>query len=158
MDKVAQLETIEKLAKPVVESLGYRLIEREFAMEAGRLILRIYIDREGGVTLEDCSTVSRNLSAQLDVEDPVPGKYDLEVSSPGIERPLRYLEDFKRHTGETIKLRTKEPINNRQNYRGTLTNADAQNIYMTIDGTEFTIPFSALLKARIIKEWNPPQK
>lgn len=169
MDKIAQLETIENFAKPVVESLGYRLIEREFVVENGRLILRLYIDklqpqsgvegalpapvitRDSGVTLDDCSTVSRNLSAQLDVEDPIPGKYDLEVSSPGIERPLRYLEDFERFKGETITLRTNKPINGRQNYWGTLTQVDAQNIVMTIDDADFTIPFSALLKARVIK-------
>lgn len=151
MDKIAQLETIENFVRPVVESLGYRLVERELAVDAGRMILRIYIDKDGGVTLDDCSTVSRNLSAQLDVEDPIPGKYDLEVSSPGIERPLRYLEDFERFKGETITLRTHEPINGRQNYRGTLTQVDAQYIVMTIDGADFTIPFSALLKARVIK-------
>ena len=110
------------------------------------------------MTLDDCTEVSRTLSAQLDVEDPIPGNYDLEVSSPGLERPLRYLEDFVRFKGEIVKLRTQEPINGRQNYKGILTNADDQNIYMTIDGDDFTIPFSALLKARVIKEWNKPQK
>lgn len=154
MDKIAQLETIATMIKPVLESMGYQLVERELVVDMGRLILRLYIDKEGGVTLEDCTTVSRAVSAHLDVEDPIPGKYDLEVSSPGVERPLRYPEDFARFTGETIKLRTKEPINNRQNYRGVLKGCDTEMIYMTVDGTEFTIPFSALLKARIVKDWN----
>lgn len=158
MDKVAQLSTIETLVKPVLESMGYQLVERELVTDMGRLILRLYIDKEGDVTLEDCTAASRAVSAHLDVEDPITGKYDLEISSPGVERPLRYMEDFERFKGETVKLRTKEPINNRQNYRGTLTGCDAQMIYMTVDGTEFTIPFSALLKARIVKDWNKPKK
>lgn len=154
MDKVAQLETIEKMLKPVLESMGYQLVERELVTDMGRLILRLYIDKEGGVTLDDCSEASRAISAHLDVEDPIPGKYDLEISSPGIERPLRYREDFVRFAGEVVKLRTQAPIDGRQNYRGVLKGCDTENIYMTVDGTDFTIPFSALLKARIVKDWN----
>jgi ribosome maturation factor RimP len=153
MDKVAQLETIAKMLKPVLASMGYQLVERELVTDMGRLILRLYIDKEGGVTLDDCSEASRAISAHLDVEDPIPGKYDLEVSSPGVERPLRYPEDFARYAGETIKLRTLEPLEGRQNYRGVLKGCDANNINMTVDGKEFVIPFSALLKARIVKDW-----
>lgn len=154
MDKVTQLETIEKMLKPVLGAMGYQLVERELVTDMGRLILRLYIDKEGGVTLDDCSEASRAVSAHLDVEDPIPGKYDLEISSPGVERPLRYPEDFARFAGETIKLRTTTPLEGRQNYRGLLKGCDAENIYMTVDETEFTIPFSALLKARIVKDWN----
>lgn len=153
MDRITQLSTIERIAKPVLESQGYQLAERELVMDGGRLILRIYIDKEGGVTLEDCSEVSRSLSAHLDVEDPIPGRYDLEISSPGIERPLRYPGDFERFAGETIQLKTIEPIDGRQNYRGTLVKSDAKNIVMNVDGREFVIPFSALARARIVKDW-----
>lgn len=154
MDRITQLETIERIVKPVLESLSYRLVERELVADGGRLILRIYIDKKNGVTVEDCSTISRTLSAHLDVEGPIPGPYELEVSSPGIERPLRYPEDFTQFTGETIKLRTREPIDGRQNYRGTLVKSDAQNIVMNVDGREHIIPFSALQRARIVKVWN----
>lgn len=158
MDKITQLSTIERIVKPVLKSQGYQLVERELVTDAGRLVLRIYIDREGGVTLDDCALVSHTLSAHLDVEDPIPGAYELEVSSPGIERPLRYPEDFVRYKGETIKLKTVEPINGRQNYKGVLTGSDTDTIYMEVDGVDFAIPFSALHKARIIKDWGQHKK
>lgn len=158
MDQVTQLSTIEQIVRPVLESQGYRLVERELVTDAGRLVLRIYIDREGGVTIDDCSEVSRTLSAHLDVEDPIPGAYELEVSSPGIERPLRYPEDFERYKGEVIKLKTAQPINGRQNYKGVLTGSDATHIHMEVDGVDFAIPFSELHKARIIKDWGPHKK
>ncbi len=153
MGRMTQLSTIERLVRPVLKSMGYRLVERELLADMGRLILRLYIDREGGVTLEDCTAVSRAISAHLDVEGPILGKYDLEISSPGIERPLRYPEDFVRYAGETIKLRTTVPLDGRQNYRGVLKGCDTENIYIIVGDAEFTIPFSVLLKARIVKEW-----
>lgn len=158
MEQNNQLVSVERIIKPVLESQGYQLVERELVTDAGRLILRIYIDKEGGVTIDDCSQVSHTLSAHLDVEDPIQGHYDLEVSSPGIERPLRYPEDFVRYKGEIIKLKTLEPIDGRQNYKGILTGSDATNIYMDVDGLDFTIPFSALHKARIIKDWGQHKK
>ncbi len=154
MNKAEQLEAIEKLMKPVLVSMGYQLVELEFAKDMGRLILRLYIDKEGGITLDDCTQVSRAISAHLDVEDPISSKYDLEVSSPGVERPLRRAEDFKRFAGETIKLSTVEPLNGRQNYRGVLKGCDETQIFMNVDGVDYTIPLAALHKARIVKDWN----
>lgn len=153
MDKTNQIDGVERIIKPVLESQGYQLVERELVTDGGRLVLRIYIDKDGGITVDDCSQVSHTLSTHLDVEDPIHTPYDLEVSSPGIERPLRYPEDFGRYKGETIKLKTLEPIDGRQNYKGVLTGSDADNIYMEVDGLDFTIPFSALHKARIVKDW-----
>lgn len=154
MNKAEQLELIEKLVTPVLESSGYQLVDLEFDKDMGRRILRLYIDKDGGITLDNCTEISHALSAFLDVEDPLPGAYLLEVSSPGIERPLRFPKDFVRFAGETIKLSTVEPIDGRQNYRGILIGSDAQTITMNVDGKEYTIPFSALAKARIVKDWN----
>jgi len=140
--------------KPVLESRGFRLVERELLRDSGRQILRLYIDKEGGVTLDDCAQMSIVLSTHLDVEDPIDSAYDLEISSPGIERPLRYFEDFKRFLGETVKLKTVAPLAGRQNYRGILKSCDEENIFMTVDGVDYTIPFSALGKARVVKDWD----
>lgn len=154
MDRRAQLVKIEAVIKPVIESMGYRLAERDFAFELGRSILRVYIDRESGVNLADCETISRALSASLDVEDCISDAYDLEVSTPGIERPLRYVQDFAKHVGERIQLKTAEPLNGRQNYKGTLTQVDDHTITMDIDDLEFKIPFAELLRAKLLVDWS----
>jgi len=104
-------ETLLKLLEPVIEALGYELVELEFPPH----LLRIYIDREGGVTVDDCEKVSRQVSSVLDVEDPIPGAYTLEVSSPGLDRPLRKEADFVRFTGEQAKLELTLPLATRRN-------------------------------------------
>jgi ribosome maturation factor RimP len=101
------------------------------------------------VTLEDCQKASRAVSAALDVEDIVPARYSLEVSSPGLDRPLKTAEDFTRFAGELARVKTSEPIGGRANYFGTLKGMDGNDILMNVDGINYRIPLDKLAKARI---------
>lgn len=149
MDTQAILKKVEDLIGPVICSLGYMLIEREFVMDGGRWVLRLYIDREGGITVGDCERVSNGIGDLLEVEGVIPMNYTLEVSSPGLDRPLRKREDFEKFCGSNIRLRTSHPIEGRSNYKGVLVAMDGDDIVMRIDGAEYRIPFSALLRARL---------
>lgn len=134
---------------PVIESLGFRLVECEFVNDHG-WILRLYIERpEGPVTIEDCQKASRAVSAVLDVEDVVKAKYALEVSSPGLNRPLKTAADFQKFAGETVRLKTAESMDGRTNYFGTLKGMDGDSILMNVDGVDHRIPMDKLGKARL---------
>lgn len=143
------MKKVEEIVGPVLENLGFELIERELIMEAGRWVLRIYIDKEGGVTIDDCSRASRSVEDVIEIEEIVPGHYNLEMSSPGINRPLRYRKHFEKFCGSTIKLKTLHPIDGRSNYKGTLDGLDGDDILMTVDGIKYRVPFAELAKARV---------
>ncbi len=152
MDIQATLEKIEERLSPALEHLGYTLIEREIVHEAGRFVLRLYIDKEGGVTIDDCERASHGVEDLIEVEELIPSSYSLEVSSPGINRPLRRRDDFQRFSGSKIKLRTREQIDGRANYKGTLEGVDGDDILMEVDGSHYRIPFQMLLKAKVEEE------
>src|SRR5690348_7315317 len=142
-------ETLLKLLEPAIEALGYELVELEFPPQ----LLRIYIDREGGVTVDDCEAVSRQVSAVLDVEDPIPGAYTLEVSSPGLDRPLRKEADFVRFAGEQVKLELALPKDGRRRYTGTLKGCKAGEVTVEVDGVEHTLPLADIGKARLVPKF-----
>ncbi len=142
-------ETLLKLLEPAIEALGYELVELEFPPH----LLRIYIDREGGVTVDDCEAVSRQVSAVLDVEDPIPGAYTLEVSSPGLDRPLRKEADFVRFAGEQVKLELALPKDGRRRYTGTLKRCEAGEVTVEVDGVEHTLPLADIGKARLVPKF-----
>jgi ribosome maturation factor RimP len=152
MEKNEILEKVERVTRPVLDQLGYRLIEREYTHEHGQWILRLYIDKEGGVTVGDCESASRALEDLLDVELDIGHRYSLEVSSPGINRPLRYREDFEKYRGALIKLKTRYPLDGRSNYKGVIEEIAGDDIFMVVDGMRFKIPFEALAKARLEEE------
>lgn len=149
MDREEILATVERISRPVLDNLGYRLIEREYTHEQGGWILRLYIDREEGITVGDCERASRALEDLIDVELDLDHAYSLEVSSPGLNRPLRYFEDFDKHRGFTVKLKTRYPIKGRSNYKGVIEDVTTDMISMVVDGMRFRIPFEALAKARV---------
>jgi len=142
-------ETLLKLLEPVIEALGYELVELEFPPH----LLRIYIDREGGVTVDDCEKVSRQVSSVLDVEDPIPGAYTLEVSSPGLDRPLRKEADFVRFTGEQAKLELTLPLDGRRRFGGTLKGCEAGMVLIEVDETMFRLPLADIGKARLVPKF-----
>ncbi|MBI4211120.1 MAG: ribosome maturation factor RimP [Deltaproteobacteria bacterium] len=150
----ALLQKIETLASPVLHQMGYRLVEREFLNEHGQWVLRLYIEREADekLTIDDCQKASHALGDLFDVEDVIQRAYTLEISSPGINRPLRYQGDFQRFAGAEIRLKTRYPIGERSNYKGTLEGIENSEIKMTVDGMHFVIPYDALLRAHLIKE------
>ncbi len=146
---------VENIAKPLVSSLGLDLVEIEYKREGRTMVLRLYIDREGGVSLDDCAAVSRELSAVLDVEETIPGKYTLEVSSPGLNRPLKNREDYKRYTGRLIKIKTKEPLpdeqgNLRKTFLGKLEEVDRDFVCVHLrEGQKARIPLDSISKANL---------
>ncbi len=144
------IEKAEAIITPVISQLGYDLLDCEYTKDQGRWILRLFIDKnEGAVTLDDCSKVSRALEGVLDVENVVPERYSLEVSSPGLDRPLKRRSDFEKFAGQAIKLRTLRPVNNRSNYFGKLLGMRGEDIIMNVDGNEYAIPISELAKAKL---------
>lgn len=152
MNREEVLEKLERICTPVLDQLGLRLIEWEYTSEQGRWIIRLYIDREGGVKVADCEHASHALEDLIDVELDLKQGYSLEVSSPGIDRPLRRPEDFSKFKGCTIKLSTSRPLDGRSNYRGVIENVTGDAVDMVVDGMRFHIPFDALKKARLDEE------
>lgn len=148
-------EKIERIAHPLVDALGMELVEIEFKREGRQMVLRLYIDKPGGITLDDCATVSKELSALLDVEDVMPGMYNLEVSSPGLNRPLKSLDDYKRYTGRLIKIKTFTPTaddagNLRKTFLGELIGLDGDLVRLQLtEGQTASISFSAIAKANL---------
>lgn len=146
------VEKVRALAAPVVAQEGLELVEVELGGPGGHTILRLFIDKQGGVTLEDCSNVSRIVSAVLDVEDPLEGKYELEVSSPGLDRPLRTPEHFAKYAGQKARVRTYGPIpecENRKTFVGTLRGYAEGKVEIDVDGKLFQVPHGQISKANI---------
>jgi ribosome maturation factor RimP len=143
---------IEGLLAPVLEALGYGVVRVQF--NAGRrATLQIMAERQDGVamTVDDCAAISRATSALLDVEDPIPGAYDLEVSSPGIDRPLTRRADFERFAGFEAKLETDRLLDGRRRFRGRLVGVDETGLIRVRDGeAEYAVPFEAVTKAKLV--------
>ena len=142
-----------ELFEPVVDGLGYDLVEIEHFPNPKHGVLRLYIDKEGGINVDDCSAVSRQISALIDVEDPVRGKFNLEVSSPGSDRPLRRLKDFQRFNGSLVKLKTVMPLDGQRNFKGRLLESSEETVVIETDTEEISLPMSAIEKARIVPEF-----
>jgi ribosome maturation factor RimP len=145
---------VEALVRPVVESAGMELVEVSFGREAGRRVLRVTIDRAGGVDLEAISETSERISRRLDLDGFEPGPYALEVSSPGIERPLREPRQFQRHLGELVRVRTNEPVNGSRRHTGALITADAEAIELATDGGALRVPYTHIASARTVVDWD----
>jgi ribosome maturation factor RimP len=142
-------DTLADLVRPVVEGLGYELWDLEYAPGRGVSLLRLYIDTPNGITLDDCERVSRAVSAMLDVEDPVPGHYTLEVSSPGFERSLRTSGQFAQFVGETVYVELAVPLDGRRRYKGPLRAAGAETVEVEVDGRRQVLPIAGIRKAHL---------
>jgi ribosome maturation factor RimP len=148
----------EALVAPVVEASGLELVEVTFRREAGRKVLRVVVDREGGVDIDTISATAEQVSRRLDLEGFAPGPYALEVSSPGIERPLRRPVDFRRRVGDRVKVRTVTPIEGARNHAGALVSADAEAIVVATDGGELRVPYEEIASARTVADWDAELK
>jgi ribosome maturation factor RimP len=148
----------EALVAPVVEASGLELVEVTFRREAGRKVLRVVVDREGGVDIDTISATAEQVSRRLDLEGFAPGPYALEVSSPGIERPLRRPVDFRRRVGDRVKVRTISPIEGARNHAGALVSADAEAIVIATDGGELRMPYEEIASARTVADWDAELK
>jgi len=141
---------LQELLEPTVGRLGYELSDLEVKVGSKGGIVRVFIDHPDGIGIEDCETVSHALSALLDVEDPVAGNYDLEVSSPGWNRKLTKVEHFQRFAGETVKVEMRFPIAGRKRFRGTLVSSDDENIVVDVDGVSHSLPMATIDTARLV--------
>lgn len=142
--------TLKDRLKTVVNSMGYEFVGCVLQGQQQRPVLCIYIDKDNGVTVDDCSRVSRQVSAMLDVEDPIPGRYNLEISSPGIDRPLFELDQYKKFLGSHVQIRIHAPINNRRNFTGVILRIEEMDIHLLTEQGEIVLPFSDVEKAKII--------
>jgi len=146
----SKLEQLQALLVPVVEGLGYQCWGIEFISQGRHSLLRIYIDKENGVLVEDCEIVSRQVSGILDVEDPISAEYTLEVSSPGMDRPLFTIEQFALHAGEQVKIKLRSPFDGRRNFQGLLRGVEEQDVVVQVEDHEYLLPIDQIDKANII--------
>ena len=147
------MRDLAQLFEPVIASMGYELVGVEFQGGGGHGTLRVYIDREDGVSVDDCAAISHQISGILDVEEPISQAYDLEISSPGIDRPLFKLADYERFAGQTAKIRLAVGIEGRRNFRGRLLGvAEPGQVRIEVDGEVFTLPHTDIARANLVGE------
>ncbi len=138
------------LALEAAEIAGVELVDVELLGQIGRMIVRVTIDSDKGIGIKDCEGVSRQLESLLDVEDPIPGSYTLEVTSPGLDRPLRSLEDFSRFKGRLARVVTREPIENQTFFVGRIETVEGETVGLSLEGgKEVKIPYEFISKARL---------
>ncbi len=153
----AQEAQIWPILEPVISAQGYELIEVELTHELGRQILRLYIDHpDRAITIDDTTKVTRLVDPVLDVEDPVEGAYNLEVSSPGLDRPLRLPAHFERHTGAHVRIRIQHPVSDdrRRNFDGILKGIHDGLVSVEVDGELFEFPHDDIARARVDDRFN----
>ena len=148
----------EARVRPVVEAAGYELVEVATAREGGTRILRVTVDREAGIGLDDLGSLSDQVSRGLDTGGYDPGPYRLEVSSPGIERSLAGPTQFRRAVGERVKVKTAAPATGPKTHVGPLLRADDEGIVLDVDGTELRVPYADIASARTVVDWDAELK
>jgi len=163
-------EPLLALIEPLLEQMGYELVDLDFVPGRSRALLRVYIDRlpsggaepsgevEPSVGIDDCERVSREVSALLDVEDPLPTAYTLEVSSPGLDRVLRTPAHFERFVGERVHVELKLPRDGRRRYTGRLEGLHEGIVELSVDGAEVRLPFGEIGRARLAPQWDGRRK
>jgi ribosome maturation factor RimP len=141
-----------ELASSLCESEGMELVLAELAIESGNTLLRFYIDKPGGVTMDDCSFISRELGDLLDVHLNIPVPYRLEVSSPGIDRPLTKEQDFETYKGKNVRIKTDTPIDGQRNFNGSLLGLTNGNVEIMANDKAVAIPYARIKKARLVND------
>jgi len=148
----------ETLIRPVVEGVGLELVEVGFHRASGRRVLRVVVDRDRGVDLDAIAEVSERVSRRLDLEGFGPGPYELEVSSPGIERPLRSPAAFRRAVGQRVRIKTAAPVDGARVHEGALVEADEATVTVDVGGSERRIPIADVASARTVVDWDAELK
>ncbi len=147
------MQDLAALFEPVVESMGYELVGVEFQQGGSHGTLRVYIDHADGVSLDDCAAISHQISGILDVEEPIRQAYDLEISSPGVDRPLFKREDYARFGGETAKIKLAVALAGRRNFKGRLLGvSESGDVRIEVDGEEFELPYADIARANLVGE------
>lgn len=151
MAKFAQKLT--EMLRPAVEGVGKELLGIEYISAGNNSVLRLFIDHENGINVDDCAEVSRQVGAILDVEDPIGPEYNLEVSSPGLDRPLFDLEQFQAVIGETITVKLSMPSNGRRKFKGKLEAINDETLIVVVDGLDYELVFSNIDKANLVPKF-----
>ncbi len=148
-------QQLEAILEPVVISMDYEFVGLEFISQGKHSILRVFIDTEEGVGVDDCADVSRQLSAVLDVEDPIASEYSLEISSPGLNRPLFKLSQYEQFIGEEVKFKTTRPqlANGQRKFRGIIVAIENENIIFDVEKESVSVPFTDIDKANIVAKF-----
>ena len=141
---------LDEIVKNTVEGLGFELWGYEYRPHSESALLRIFIEKESGIAVEDCAQVSRQIGAVLDVENIIPVAYILEVSSPGMDRVLFTAEQYQNYIGDSLKVRTRTPIEERRNFKGSLEKVSESDITIKVDNQEYNIPFESIDRARLV--------
>jgi ribosome maturation factor RimP len=147
------VKQVESLVEPILEEMGYELVDVEYVSNCGRWILRLFVDKEGGVTVGDCARISEELGDLIDVKEFIRHKYNLEVSSPGLNRPLKKEKDLIRALGKRVKVRTAKPIEGRRNFTGVLLRYGDGNLCLDVDGREVALSWADVAKANVLYEF-----
>lgn len=142
-------QELQQLLAPSIEALGFELWGIEYLSQGRHTVLRIYIESEQGISVDNCADVSHHVSGVLDVEDPITGEYTLEVSSPGVDRLLFRLDQYPAYVGEWIELRLRRPFEGRRKFKGTLKGIEGEDVVVQVDDHEYLLPHGAIEKARI---------
>ncbi|MGO4370712.1 ribosome maturation factor RimP [Paenibacillus sp. 2TAB19] len=140
---------VEEMISPFLDSQGFELVDIEYVKEGSNWFLRIFVDKEGGIDIEDCGRISEHVSEQLDKNDPITDAYFLEVSSPGAERPLKKPEDVRKAVGKHVYITTYEPISGAKEFEGLLLSFDGDNAVVAVGKKEHSIPYSKVASARL---------
>ena len=148
------MDRVRVIAEPILSNEGMELVEIEYRRESKGWVLRLYIDNERGVTLDDCTHISQEIGRNLDVEDFISNAYTLEVSSPGLARPLKKEKDFMKYRNHMIRVKTFEPIGKRRQFKGKLLGLSENRIEIEIGRETFQIPLSNVAKANLEVDWN----
>lgn len=151
---MAKVDELKAMLEPVVTGMGFLFWGLEYTPRGKHSLLRVYIDHEDGITVDHCADISRQISAVMDVEDPITHNYTLEVSSPGMDRPLFSLDQFAAYIGEWLDVRLRAPFEGRRKFKGVLTAIEDQDICVTIDGTDYLLPVESIEKANVIPNFD----
>ena len=146
------VDEVTRLVEPECAALGFELVDVEYVKEGKDLVLRLFIDKPGGITLDDCALLSRQIDPILDAADPIPSSYYLQVSSPGLDRPLKREKDFERFAGSLVQLRTYQAIEGQRNFRGVLTGLHDGNVALEVEGKQVLIPLHMVAKANLVPQ------
>jgi len=147
----AKLGQLEDLLRPIVEGLGYEFWGIEFRSRGHHSLLRVFIDdAENGIAIDDCEKVSRQISGVMDVEDPIQTEYTLEVSSPGMDRPLFRLEQYEAFVGHQVRIRLRMAFEGRRKFQGLIKGVEGDDVVVLVEDHEYLLPFDSIEKAHIV--------
>ncbi len=143
-----------EIIDPVLSDSGYELVDLEYRREQHGWVLRVFVDHPQGINFDDCERITRELGPVLDVEDPIPQAYNLEVSSPGIARPLRTPAHFRQQIGQVAKVALGNGLDGRRNFTGELVAVESDTVVINVDGKEFRLPIGDIDSAKLVPDWN----